>query len=102
MVDDNVSPSRTSLDRKVSRSKSVGYGGSRSFSGDFFERISTGFGDCALCRVESQRKDKSRAKTGFPTIHRFWSNQSIFTIFQWFDSLGGLTKESDHFRSRFK
>ncbi|KAK4775783.1 hypothetical protein SAY87_023744 [Trapa incisa] len=38
--------------RKVSRSRSVGCG-SRSFSGDFFERISTGLGDCTLRRVES-------------------------------------------------
>ncbi|XP_051152748.1 uncharacterized protein LOC127266530 [Andrographis paniculata] len=44
-------------DRKVSRSRSVGCG-SRSFSGDFFERISTGFGDCTLRRVESQREGK--------------------------------------------
>jgi hypothetical protein len=41
--------------RKVSRSRSVGCG-SRSFSGDFFEKISTGFGDCTLRRVESQRE----------------------------------------------
>lgn len=46
-------------DRKVSRSRSVGCG-SRSFSGDFFERISTGFGDCTLRRVESQREGKSK------------------------------------------
>ncbi|XP_030513938.2 uncharacterized protein LOC115727790 [Rhodamnia argentea] len=45
----------TSFERKVSRSRSVGCG-SRSFSGDFFERISTGFGDCTLRRVESQRE----------------------------------------------
>jgi len=44
--------------RKVSRSRSVGCG-SRSFSGDFFEKISTGFGDCTLRRVESQREGKS-------------------------------------------
>ncbi|KAI4311148.1 hypothetical protein MLD38_036066 [Melastoma candidum] len=43
------------FERKVSRSRSVGCG-SRSFSGDFFERISTGFGDCTLRRVESQRE----------------------------------------------
>ncbi|KAG8372937.1 hypothetical protein BUALT_Bualt12G0119000 [Buddleja alternifolia] len=48
-----------SFDRKVSRSRSVGCG-SRSFSGDFFERISTGFGDCTLRRVESQREGKSK------------------------------------------
>ncbi|KAK8507122.1 hypothetical protein V6N13_069912 [Hibiscus sabdariffa] len=46
---------------KVSRSRSVGCG-SRSFSGDFFERISTGFGDCTLRRVESQREGKPTMK----------------------------------------
>lgn len=40
----------------VCRSRSVGCG-SRSFSGDFFERISTGFGDCTLRRVESHREE---------------------------------------------
>ncbi|XP_042440181.1 uncharacterized protein LOC122025442 isoform X2 [Zingiber officinale] len=45
--------------RKVSRSRSVGCG-SRSFSGDFLERISTGFGDCTLRRVESQREAKPK------------------------------------------
>jgi hypothetical protein len=49
----------SSYGRKVSRSRSVGCG-SRSFSGDFFERISTGFGDCTLRRVESQREGKSK------------------------------------------
>ncbi|XP_058723495.1 cell wall protein RBR3 [Vicia villosa] len=44
--------------RKVSRSRSVGCG-SRSFSGDFFEKFSTGFGDCTLRRVESQREGKA-------------------------------------------
>lgn len=43
-------------ERRVARSRSVGCG-SRSFSGDFFERIST-FGDCTLRRVESQREGK--------------------------------------------
>ncbi|KAK8709839.1 hypothetical protein V6N13_060841 [Hibiscus sabdariffa] len=47
---------------KVSRSRSVGCG-SRSFSGDLFERISTGFGDCTLRRVESQRESKPKAVT---------------------------------------
>ncbi|XP_047958074.1 uncharacterized protein LOC125203707 [Salvia hispanica] len=56
-VDDN----ETTFDRKVSRSRSVGCG-SRSFSGDFFERISTGFGDCTLRRVESQREGKPKMK----------------------------------------
>ncbi|XP_010046017.2 trinucleotide repeat-containing gene 18 protein [Eucalyptus grandis] len=50
----------TSFERKVSRSRSVGCG-SRSFSGDFFERISTGFGDCTLRRVESQREAGGRS-----------------------------------------
>ncbi|GAV64143.1 hypothetical protein CFOL_v3_07661 [Cephalotus follicularis] len=64
--DDDDSPnsqangSGSSLERKVSRSRSVGCG-SRSFSGDFFERISTGFGDCTLRRVESQREGKPKA-----------------------------------------
>ncbi|XP_057431417.1 uncharacterized protein LOC130724241 [Lotus japonicus] len=60
-----VSPNNghsSSLDRKVSRSRSVGCG-SRSFSGDFFERISTGLGDCTLRRVESQREG-SKSKVG--------------------------------------
>lgn len=56
-MDDN----ETTFDRKVSRSRSVGCG-SRSFSGDFFERISTGFGDCTLRRVESQREGKPKMK----------------------------------------
>ncbi|XP_057957693.1 uncharacterized protein LOC131150771 [Malania oleifera] len=51
--------SSSSFGRKVSRSRSVGCG-SRSFSGDFFERISTGFGDCTLRRVESQREGKPK------------------------------------------
>lgn len=56
IVDENESPDQA---RRVSRSRSVGCG-SRSFSGDFFERISTGFGDCTLRRVESQREGKPR------------------------------------------
>lgn len=60
VVEENESPDdQAAFDRKVSRSRSVGCG-SRSFSGDFFERISTGFGDCALRRVESQREGKSK------------------------------------------
>ncbi|XP_050373725.1 uncharacterized protein LOC126791330 [Argentina anserina] len=54
-----ASASASSFERKVSRSRSVGCG-SRSFSGDFFERISTGFGDCTLRRVESQREGKPK------------------------------------------
>ncbi|CAL9118886.1 unnamed protein product [Musa textilis] len=49
----------SSFGRKVARSRSVGCG-SRSFSGDFLERISTGFGDCTLRRVESQREAKPK------------------------------------------
>ncbi|XP_023006468.1 uncharacterized protein LOC111499184 [Cucurbita maxima] len=56
--DESPNSHTTSFERKVSRSRSVGCG-SRSFSGDFFERISTGFGDCTLRRVESQRESKS-------------------------------------------
>lgn len=52
--------SSSSFGRKVARSRSVGCG-SRSFSGDFLERISTGFGDCALRRVESHREPKPKA-----------------------------------------
>lgn len=52
--------SSSSFGRKVARSRSVGCG-SRSFSGDFLERISTGFGDCTLRRVESQREARNRA-----------------------------------------
>ncbi|KDP27815.1 hypothetical protein JCGZ_18895 [Jatropha curcas] len=65
VVEDDDSPnsqataSASSFERKVSRSRSVGCG-SRSFSGDFFERISTGFGDCTLRRVESQREGKPK------------------------------------------
>ncbi|KAL5216312.1 hypothetical protein ABZP36_007713 [Zizania latifolia] len=52
--------SSSSFGRKVARSRSVGCG-SRSFSGDFLERLSTGFGDCALRRVESHREPKPKA-----------------------------------------
>ncbi|KAG6480006.1 hypothetical protein ZIOFF_063483 [Zingiber officinale] len=62
-AEDAQSPSgsqaSSSFGRKVSRSRSVGCG-SRSFSGDFLERISTGFGDCTLRRVESQREAKPK------------------------------------------
>ncbi|KAF8667335.1 hypothetical protein HU200_053010 [Digitaria exilis] len=52
--------SSSSFGRKVARSRSVGCG-SRSFSGDFLERLSTGFGDCALRRVESHREPKPKS-----------------------------------------
>ncbi|CAN1125960.1 hypothetical protein LINPERHAP2_LOCUS3157 [Linum perenne] len=56
------SVSNSSFERKVLRSRSIGCGcGSKSFSGDLFEKLSTGFGDCKLRRVESQREGgKSR------------------------------------------
>ncbi|KAI4317571.1 hypothetical protein L6164_025434 [Bauhinia variegata] len=69
VVEEDDSPSSqatasaSSFERKVSRSRSVGCG-SRSFSGDFFERISTGFGDCTLRRVESQREGKPKVASG--------------------------------------
>lgn len=66
---DDGSPSgsqaSSSFGRKVARSRSVGCG-SRSFSGDFLERISNGFGDCTLRRVESHREAKPKAAS----IHR--------------------------------
>ncbi|XWS08581.1 hypothetical protein CRYUN_Cryun40dG0014500 [Craigia yunnanensis] len=58
-LNSQATSSASSFERKVSRSRSVGCG-SRSFSGDFFERISTGFGDCTLRRVESQREGKPK------------------------------------------
>ncbi|XP_076927279.1 uncharacterized protein LOC143590796 [Bidens hawaiensis] len=59
VVEETETESPCPYDRKVSRSRSVGCG-SRSFSGDFFERISTGFGDCTLRRVESHREGKPK------------------------------------------
>ncbi|KAF1895118.1 hypothetical protein Lal_00022615 [Lupinus albus] len=53
--EDGDSVAAASFERKVSRSRSVGCG-SRRFSGDFFDKISTGLGDCTLRRVESQRE----------------------------------------------
>ncbi|KAG4946314.1 hypothetical protein JHK87_042321 [Glycine soja] len=53
--EDKCLSSSSSSSSKVSRSRSVGCG-SRSFSSDFFERISSGLGDCTLRRVESQRE----------------------------------------------
>lgn len=68
--DESPNTHTTSFERKVSRSRSVGCG-SRSFSGDFFERISTGFGDCTLRRVESQRESKSsKVSAGGNSGHR--------------------------------
>ncbi|TKY54163.1 hypothetical protein E2542_SST18569 [Spatholobus suberectus] len=65
----SASASASSFERKVSRSRSVGCG-SRSFSGDFFERISTGFGDCTLRRVESQREGKPKVAAGGAAVSR--------------------------------
>ncbi|GAA0147175.1 hypothetical protein LIER_06940 [Lithospermum erythrorhizon] len=56
-----ISSDKVASGRKVSRSRSVGCG-SKSFSGDFFGRISTGLGDCTLRRVESQREGKAKNK----------------------------------------
>ncbi|KAL6503366.1 hypothetical protein OROGR_025289 [Orobanche gracilis] len=50
------------FESKVLRSRSIGCG-SRRFSGDFFEKISTGFGDCTLRRVESQREGGSNNRS---------------------------------------
>ncbi|XP_010440208.1 PREDICTED: vitellogenin-2-like [Camelina sativa] len=64
IVEEDGSPNIevTPSERKVSRSRSVGCG-SKSFSGDFFERITNGFGDCTLRRVESQREgNNNKAK----------------------------------------
>ncbi|KAG0462575.1 hypothetical protein HPP92_021051 [Vanilla planifolia] len=63
------SQASASFGRKVARSRSVGCG-SRSFSGDFLERISNGLGDCALRRVESQREAKPKS-----SIHRHRDDQ---------------------------
>ncbi|KAF9607938.1 hypothetical protein IFM89_003858 [Coptis chinensis] len=52
---------RRCLGRKVARSRSVRCG-SRSFSGGILERIPTGFDDCTLRRVESQREAKQASK----------------------------------------
>ncbi|XP_038723652.1 uncharacterized protein LOC120015341 isoform X2 [Tripterygium wilfordii] len=78
--DDEFSPnsqataSASSFERKVSRSRSVGCG-SRSFSGDFFERISIGFGDCTLKRVESQREGKPKV-TCSSSSSSYWVSSS--------------------------
>ncbi|XP_018433729.1 uncharacterized protein LOC108806184 [Raphanus sativus] len=60
--EDVVTATTAPSERRVSRSRSVGCG-SRSFSGEFFERITHGFGDCTLRRVESQREgNNNKAK----------------------------------------
>ena len=73
VVEESDNASGSSFERKVSRSRSVGCG-SRSFSGDFFERISTGLGDCTLRRVESQREGnkphKVAASAGGAIVNR--------------------------------
>ncbi|XP_073277494.1 uncharacterized protein [Primulina huaijiensis] len=66
------SPDEAAFNRKVSRSRSVGCG-SRSFSGDLFEKISTGFGDCTLRRVESQRE----AKPKISSVHKVGVNEKV-------------------------
>ncbi|CAN6858388.1 unnamed protein product [Brassica oleracea] len=67
---DVVTATVTQSERRVSRSRSVGCG-SRSFSGEFFERITHGFGDCTLRRVESQREgnnNNSKAKVNSSNV----------------------------------
>ncbi|XP_068647043.1 uncharacterized protein [Aristolochia californica] len=71
MESPNGSHASSSFGRKVARSRSVGCG-SRSFSGDFLERISTGFGDCTLRRVESQREAKPKI-----VLHRVAAEEGI-------------------------
>ncbi|KZV24819.1 hypothetical protein F511_26478 [Dorcoceras hygrometricum] len=66
------SPDEAAFDRKVSRSRSVGCG-SRSFSGDFFDKISTGFGDCTLRRAESQREANPKA----PSVRNIGYTQRV-------------------------
>ncbi|KAG0455016.1 hypothetical protein HPP92_023911 [Vanilla planifolia] len=57
--DETSIPASSPLGKRMGRSRSVGCGSlSRSFSGDFFERISNGLGDCALRRVASHREAK--------------------------------------------
>ncbi|CAL0334953.1 unnamed protein product [Lupinus luteus] len=69
-VEDGDSVASASFDRKVSRSRSVGCG-SRSFSGDFFDKISTGLGDCTLRRVESQREGINKVSGVVNRHHHF-------------------------------
>ncbi|KAL7230999.1 hypothetical protein ACSBR2_009300 [Camellia fascicularis] len=52
VMDKSKSPNPAMFGRRVSRSRSVGCR-SKSFSGDFSERISTGFEDYTLGQVES-------------------------------------------------
>ncbi|XP_073121914.1 uncharacterized protein [Henckelia pumila] len=72
VVVDETEDEEAAFDRKVSRSRSVGCG-SRSFSGDFFEKISTGFGDCTLRRVESQREAKPKT----PSVHKIGVTERV-------------------------
>ncbi|KAJ6853995.1 uncharacterized protein M6B38_100515 [Iris pallida] len=67
--------SSSSFGRKVARSRSVGCG-SRSFSGDFLERISTGFGDCTLRRVESQRESSKHGGANSKMVMRHHDRES--------------------------
>ncbi|KAL7255347.1 hypothetical protein ACSBR1_009490 [Camellia fascicularis] len=54
VMDKSKSLNPAAFSQRVSRSRSVTCK-SKSFSGDFFERISTGFEDYTLRQVESQR-----------------------------------------------
>ncbi|GMP56879.1 hypothetical protein CsSME_00021188 [Camellia sinensis var. sinensis] len=80
VVDESESPNPAAFGRRVSRSRSVGCG-SKSFSGDFFERISTGFGDCTLRRVESQREGHRRGGEGRECIKERVKCGGIFSGF---------------------
>ncbi|WMV10074.1 hypothetical protein MTR67_003459 [Solanum verrucosum] len=88
VVEENENESSPAVDRKVSRSRSVGCG-SRSFSGDFFERISTGFGDCTLRRVESQREGNNKSK-----IHHRNSASSSSSSSHWVSSEENMNGKS--------
>lgn len=84
--------------RKVSRSRSVGCG-SRSFSGDFFERISTGFGDCTLRRVESQREGNKVNKVGSNIMKERVRCGGIFGGFMMMTSSSSSTSSSSYWVS---
>ncbi|KAE8708795.1 bidirectional sugar transporter SWEET17-like [Hibiscus syriacus] len=88
----------SSFERKVSRSRSVGCG-SRSFSGDFFERISTGLGDCTLRRVESQREGKPKASTAVGAPSAMKERVKCGGIFSGFIVTSSSSSSSSHWVS---
>lgn len=70
-------------ERKITRSRSVGCG-NRSFSGgDFLERISTGFADCAYRRTGSQRQGNCKDESHQTILQ----NSSTSSIVQQSDNL---------------